>query len=100
MEYCLDFQKIFLKPSFTKGAFPDHTKLAVVTPIYKGKCKLEVSNYRLVSVLPILSKVLEKLMFNSTVDFLEKVKLYININMASKTASPHHILPLIFIQEL
>ena len=66
----------------------------------KGKCKLEVSNYRLVSVLPILSKVLEKLMFNSTVDFPEKVKLYININMASKTASPHHILPLIFIQEL
>ena len=100
MECCLHFWKIFLKPSFSEGVFPNHTKLAAVTPIYKGKYKLEVSNYRLVSVRPILNKVLEKLMFNSIVDFLEKVKLYMNINMASKTASPYHMLSLIFIQEL
>ena len=36
--------------------------LAIVTPIYKDKAKLELDNYRPVSVLPILSKVLEKLM--------------------------------------
>ena len=32
--------------SFSKGVFSDHMKLAMVTPIYKGKSKLEVSNYR------------------------------------------------------
>ena len=37
-------------------------KLALVTPVYKGKSKLEICNYRPVSILPILSKVLEKLM--------------------------------------
>ena len=45
--------ELFIK-SFSKGAFPDQLKLAMVTPIYKGKSKLEVSNYRPVSVLPIL----------------------------------------------
>ena len=61
--------------SFSKGVFPDHMKLAMVTPTYKGKCKLKVSNYRPVSVLPILSKVLEKLMFNRLVNFLEKSEI-------------------------
>ena len=34
-------------------------KLALVTPVYKGKSKLEVCNYRPVSIMPIFSKVLE-----------------------------------------
>ena len=59
--------------SFSKGLFPDHMKLAMVTS--KGKSKLEVSNYRPVSVLPILSKALEKLMFNRLVNFLEKSEI-------------------------
>ena len=67
--------------SFSKGAFPDHMKLAMVIPIYRGKSKLEVSNYRPVSVLPILNKVLEKLMSNRLVSFLKKVKLYMNITL-------------------
>ena len=44
----------------------------MVTSIYKGKFKLEVSNYRPVSVLPIISKVLEKLKFNIVAKFLEE----------------------------
>ena len=51
-----------LNESFSQGIFPDRMKLALVTPVYKGKSKLEICNYRPVSILPILSKVLEKLM--------------------------------------
>ena len=32
---------------FSKGVFPDHMKLVMVTHIYNDKFKLEVSNYRL-----------------------------------------------------
>ena len=39
--------------SFALGVFPDHMKLAMITPIFKGGSKLDVSNYRLVSVLPV-----------------------------------------------
>ena len=48
--------------SFFTGTFPDLMKLAMITPTYKGGSRLEASNYRPVSVLPIFSKILEKLM--------------------------------------
>ena len=63
--------KIF-DESFEKGVFPDLMKNAMVTPIYKGGSKLELKNYRPVSVLPILSKILEKLMHCRLIKFLEK----------------------------
>ena len=44
--------------SFSQGIFPDHMKLS---PVYKGKSKLDVSNYRPIPILPIFGKVLEKL---------------------------------------
>ena len=46
-------------------------KLAMLTPIYKSKFKLEVSTHRPVFVLPILSNILEKLMINRLIKFLE-----------------------------
>ena len=55
--------------------FPDHTKLAMITPIFKGGSKLDVSNYRPVSVLPTISKVLEKLMLTRVTKYLEKNKI-------------------------
>ena len=66
-------------------------KSSMVTPIYKGKSKLQVSNYRPVSVLPILSKVLEKLMFNRLVNFLEKREIiYENQYDFQKSKSTTH----------
>ena len=48
--------------SIALGVFPDHMKLAMRTLIFKGGSKVDVSNYRPVPVLPIISKVLKKLM--------------------------------------
>ena len=47
-------------------------KVAIVNFIYKGKSKLEVTIDKTVSVLPILSKVMKKLMFDRLVTILEK----------------------------
>ena len=63
--------RIFIE-SFSKGIFPDHMKLAMILPFFKGGSKLEVSNYRPVSVLPIISKLLEKFMLNCLTGFMEK----------------------------
>ena len=43
------------------GVFLNHMKLARITSVYKGGSKLDISNYRPVSVFPIVSKVLEKI---------------------------------------
>ena len=61
--------------SFALGVLPDHMKLAMITPIFKGGSKLDVSNYRPVSVLPIISKVLEKLMLTRLTKHLDKSKI-------------------------
>ena len=43
-------------------AFPDAIKIARVTPVLKGKgSKEECTNYRPMSILPIFSKILKKI---------------------------------------
>ena len=44
-----------------QGCVPDDLKVARVTPIYKSGSKDDFSNYRPISVLPICSKILEKI---------------------------------------
>ena len=44
------------------GNFPDNVKLAHITPVFKKKDPLNKENYRLVIVLPSISKINEKLM--------------------------------------
>ena len=47
--------------SLTTGVFPNKLKIAQVTPIYKSGNKQLFSNYRPISVLPVISKLLEKI---------------------------------------
>jgi hypothetical protein len=46
------------------GIFPDHLKYATVKPLYKKAEKTNMNIYRLVSLLPVISKVFEKTMYN------------------------------------
>ena len=56
-------EHLFKKPLTTRQ-FPSNLKMADVTPVFKKNNPLSKENYRLVSVLPIISKVFEKLMQN------------------------------------
>ena len=47
-------------------------KIAKVIPIYKKENAEVLSNYRPVSVLPCFSKILERLMFNRCMDYIDK----------------------------
>ena len=47
--------------SFKLGMFPDCLKVAKVLPVYKSGKKTELCNYRPISILSNISKVLEKL---------------------------------------
>ena len=61
--------------SFQSGLFPDKLKFACVTPIHKGNSKLNMTNYRPISILPTFNKILEKLMYKRLQNFLEKNKI-------------------------
>ena len=58
--------------SVLQGIFPDHIKHAMIKLVHKASSKLDMTNYRPISVLPICSKILEKLMLTRLLDFLDK----------------------------
>ena len=56
-----------------KGVFPDELKHADIKPIYKKVSKNEKENYRPVSILPKLSKILERCTYDQLKDYFDKI---------------------------
>ena len=61
--------------SLATGEVPDNMKIAKVIPVYKSKDKCQFQNYRPISVLPSLSKVLEKIVYKRLYSFLDANKI-------------------------
>ena len=68
-EYIKPLTYVINKP-FETGKFPNLLKIAKIIPIFKSGNKTMVSNYRPISVLPVFSKVYEKIMANHLLEFL------------------------------
>ena len=69
-QICGPLSLIFNK-SLSEGHFPSRMKSADVIPLFKAKSMLQKTNYRPISLLLTLSKVLEKIMHSRTYNFLE-----------------------------
>jgi hypothetical protein len=59
--------------SIESGIFPDQLKQAQVTPIYKKNDPMDKSNYRPVSILPIPSKIFEKVLSEQLSKYFDKI---------------------------
>ena len=57
--------------SFSEGVFPSILKTCKVIPIYKKDSQLNCSNYRPISLLSNIDKILERIMYNRLYKFLE-----------------------------
>ncbi|XP_055590774.1 uncharacterized protein LOC129742855 [Uranotaenia lowii] len=57
------------------GVYPDALKLARVTPIFKSGDSSDVSNYRPISTLSVLNKILEKLLVTRISEYLSRYDL-------------------------
>ena len=62
---------IIFNRSLIEGVFPEAMKKADVVPLFKSKDHQESNNYRPISLLLTLSKLLEKIMYKRTYNFLE-----------------------------
>ena len=58
-----------------RSKFPLDCKIAKLKPLYKKGSKTDPKNYRPVSLLPLVSKVIEKVIHNQTEIFLNKNKI-------------------------
>ena len=63
---------ISFNKSFNEGHLPERLKIAKVIPIYKDDDPTNPSNYRLISLLSMFDKLLEKLMHNRLEPFFQK----------------------------
>ena len=58
--------------SISLSFFPDDCKIAKLKPLYKKEAKTKPKNYRPISLLPLLSKIIERIIHNQTQEFLDK----------------------------
>ena len=61
--------------SLQTGLFPKDWKLAKIVPIHKSGSHSSFDNYRPISVLPVLSKIIEKAVHRQVIEFIEQNKL-------------------------
>ena len=59
-----------------QGYFPENLKLGCITPIFKKGDRDKVNNYRPVCSLSPLSKIIEKVINNRMVEYLNKFNLF------------------------
>ena len=57
--------------SLSQGIFPDSWKMTKIVPLFKGGEKIDVNNYRPVSLLPLPGKLLEKIVHSRIMAFLD-----------------------------
>ena len=62
--------------SLLKGIVPSQLKIAKVTPVFKSNDNHIFSNYRPISILPSISKTLEKIVYNRLLDFITLNKIF------------------------
>jgi len=70
--------RLIINQSLITGIFPDQFKIAIITPIYKGKNTDQHSfvNYRPISLLPTLSKIIEKIVHKQLDNYMTKNELF------------------------
>jgi hypothetical protein len=61
--------------ALSKGIFPDRLKYSIIKPLYKKGSKLELANYRPISLLTSFSKMFEKVMHSRLINHLTKLNI-------------------------
>ena len=61
--------------SMATTSFPSESKIAKLKPLFKKRCRTNPKNYRPISLLPLISKVIEKVVHEKTNVFLNENKI-------------------------
>ena len=81
------------------GIFPDILKIAMIKPIYKSGDKKQPNNYRPISILPFMSKILEQLIHSRLIKHLTDNAL-IHENQFGFQKNRSTYMPLLILQEI
>jgi hypothetical protein len=70
-----DSLTLIFNQAITLSSFPDEWKIAKVVPLYKNGQRNIPGNYRPISVLPAISKIMERILYDQLYDYLTKFEL-------------------------
>ena len=73
VNFFVDYICIFYSYTITYSKFPSFQKMANVILIFKKGSKSKKENFRPISILPVLSKIFEKLMSKQLSNFFENI---------------------------
>ena len=68
--------KIIFETSLKHGVFPEIWKKANVVPSHKKEDKTLIKNFRPISLLPVFSKIFERIIYNSLLNYFLSNKLF------------------------
>ena len=89
--------EILFNTSFAKGIVPDRFKIARILPVFKKGLQTTTSNYRPISLLSVFNIILERLVYNRLIDFIEKMNIIYakQFGFRSKHSTEHAILNIV-----
>lgn len=62
--------------SFEQGCYPSALKFSIVKPIYKKGDSTQLNNYRPITLVPVISKIFERIMYDRIYNFLNKHNIF------------------------
>ena len=71
--------------SISHRIFPNGCKVAKLNPIFEKGKKVEPSNYTRISLLPLISKMIEKVVHDQTNEFLSDNQIFIRLRTNHST---------------
>ncbi len=86
--------EILFNTSFSTGIVPEKVELAKVLPVFKKGHHSNLNNYRPISLLSVFNKLLEKLMYNRLIAYLQKKNVLYDkqFGFRSQNSTEHAIL--------
>ena len=95
----IDIASYFLYHNFNSSLscsnFPTSMKYAEVTPVHKKDDKTDKENYRPISILPNLSKVYERLMYNHIYPYFQTIFSKFQCGFRKGFNAQHCLLPMV-----
>lgn len=75
-EYISPILSHIINLSIVSGIFPDKLKITIIKPLFKKKDKHDINCYRPIALIPVFSKIFEKVINNSVYNYFESYKIF------------------------
>jgi hypothetical protein len=71
----------------SSGIYPERLKYAKITPLHKQGERMDIANYRSISILPSFSKIFEKLIYIRLITYFDCNKILAKEQFGFRTRS-------------